>query len=233
MPRLHGYRERNPFDFYDCFSPVALAREKGFDIRLFGNANVGIPARSNMQIGNQLASDQTAVVMNVRARTNIWPADTARVVTAMTEFAHTTQVHLIVGERPIRNFTLNDLLDREPRDIKPFAKPDGSDDEVDTQLDRLAAKLYQKHHDGAYGDGPWAELPDVFKNRWRDVARTARDDLQPNRPVIIPVRQSFAVAVSCEMRSLRKLAEVLVGNQIAPEPLIWVHLEGVAVRDVG
>lgn len=69
MPRLHGKRERRHQPFFDHLirttgvpSPV-LNQTTG----LFGNANIGNAALTNMQTAGQLASDQTYVILALRA----------------------------------------------------------------------------------------------------------------------------------------------------------------------
>lgn len=69
MPRIAGVKERRHQPFWDT-----LVRTTG-DItpalqsstRLFGNANVGNLALTNLQVAGQLASDQTYVVLALRA----------------------------------------------------------------------------------------------------------------------------------------------------------------------
>lgn len=69
MPRLAGVRERIHQPFYDT-----LVRTTGNPAtaiptatRLFGNANVGNQALTNLQVAGQLASDQTYVALALRA----------------------------------------------------------------------------------------------------------------------------------------------------------------------
>lgn len=70
MPRLHGVKERRHQPFYDT-----LIRTYGTTVtpaiaastRLFGNANVGNLALTNLQVAGQLASDQTYVILALRA----------------------------------------------------------------------------------------------------------------------------------------------------------------------
>ena len=68
MPRLHGVKERRHQPFYDTLirtygaSPTAVANST----RLFGNANVGNVALTNLQVAGQLASDQTYVILALR-----------------------------------------------------------------------------------------------------------------------------------------------------------------------
>lgn len=68
MPRLHGYKERLHQPFWDT-----LVRTSGDpspaiqnSTKLFGNANIGNTALTNLQTAGQLASDQTYVILALR-----------------------------------------------------------------------------------------------------------------------------------------------------------------------
>lgn len=68
MPRLHGVRERQHQPIWDTLvrstgSPSTPIAAQTF---LFGNANVGNLALTNLQVAGQLASDQTYVVLALR-----------------------------------------------------------------------------------------------------------------------------------------------------------------------
>ena len=69
MPRIAGVRERRHQPFYDTLirtdgnpTPVIQAVT-----RLFGNANVGNVALTNLQVAGQLASDQTYIILSLRS----------------------------------------------------------------------------------------------------------------------------------------------------------------------
>lgn len=69
MPRVHGVRERRHQPIWDT-----LVRSTGSPTntippssKLFGNANVGQLALTNLQVAGQLASDQTYVILALRA----------------------------------------------------------------------------------------------------------------------------------------------------------------------
>jgi len=69
MPRLHGVRERRHQPFYDTLvrstgSPSTTVQSSTL---LFGNSNVGNLALTNLQTPGQLASDQTYVILALRA----------------------------------------------------------------------------------------------------------------------------------------------------------------------
>lgn len=69
MPRLHGVRERRHQPFWDSLirttgDPTPAIQQQS---KLFGNANVGQLALTNLQVAGQLASDQTYVILALRA----------------------------------------------------------------------------------------------------------------------------------------------------------------------
>ena len=69
MPRLHGVRERRHQPVYDTLirSTGSPATAVAPSTRLFGNSNVGNLALTNLQVPGQLASDQTYVILALRA----------------------------------------------------------------------------------------------------------------------------------------------------------------------
>lgn len=69
MPRVHGVRERRHQPIWDTLvrstgSPTATVNPSS---KLFGNANVGQLSLTNLQVAGQLASDQTYVILALRA----------------------------------------------------------------------------------------------------------------------------------------------------------------------
>jgi hypothetical protein len=68
MPRLHGYRERLHQPVWDTLirSLGAPANPIVNGTKLFGNANIGNLALTNLQVAGQLASDQTYVILALR-----------------------------------------------------------------------------------------------------------------------------------------------------------------------
>lgn len=69
MPRIHGVRERRQQPFWDSLirTTGAPANPIASPATLFGAANVGQLALTNLQVAGQLASDQTYVVLALRA----------------------------------------------------------------------------------------------------------------------------------------------------------------------
>lgn len=68
MPRLHGYRERLHQPLWDTLirSTGDPAQPIVNSTKLFGNANIGNLALTNLQTAGQLASDQTYVILALR-----------------------------------------------------------------------------------------------------------------------------------------------------------------------
>lgn len=68
MPRLFGVRERRHQPFWDTAfradGPPAVPLAPR--VSLFGNANVGNLALTNLQTAGQFASDQTYVILSIR-----------------------------------------------------------------------------------------------------------------------------------------------------------------------
>jgi len=68
MPRLHGYRERLHQPLWDTL--IRTTGDPATPIvnstKLFGNANIGNLALTNLQTAGQLASDQTYVILALR-----------------------------------------------------------------------------------------------------------------------------------------------------------------------
>jgi hypothetical protein len=69
MPRLHNYRERRHQPIWDTLvrSTDSPATAINASTLLFGNANVGNAAFTNLQVAGQLAADQTYVILALRA----------------------------------------------------------------------------------------------------------------------------------------------------------------------
>lgn len=69
MPRLAGVKERRHQPFWDTLirtTGTVVTPQIQSSSRLFGNANVGNLALTNLQVAGQLASDQTYVILALR-----------------------------------------------------------------------------------------------------------------------------------------------------------------------
>jgi len=222
-PRLHGVRERLYGNAYDSLNLNDMTTW----VRLFGNQNIGDVVRTNMQVAGQFASDQTFIVLNVYVRTNVCRppmSDGAREVTrdaflegrdedaitvmlrecrferspltkAFDEWAHSTVLELVIGNKPMFTMNVYDLLGG------PALGPQVSKDPLPPAVDE---------------DGKPIPLP------WRR---------QLGRPLIVPVRQNLSVSLTSPGPAAERLRFHLPGD-IAPAPLLWVHLEGLMSRDV-
>jgi hypothetical protein len=73
----------------------------------------------------------------------------------------------------------------------------------------------------------FGDLPRLEQERWRAAA-----GVYPfSRPVIIPVRQNYSIRLHSDPSALTALLKILPEN-IAPRPLVWVHLDGLLTRSV-
>lgn len=66
MPRLDGIRERRQQPFFDTLVRGIGQSTVSNQTQLFGNANVGNPAQTNLQVAGVLAADQTFVIKAIR-----------------------------------------------------------------------------------------------------------------------------------------------------------------------
>ena len=55
---------------------------------------------------------------------------------------------------------------------------------------------------------------------------------QLGRCIIVPVRQNMSVQITSPAAPARALKQLATEAGILPEPLAWVHLEGLTTRDV-
>ena len=250
MPKFHGYTERLPFNSYDAFRPREF-RERQDEFRargwkpdnkvpLFGNKNIGHLHLCNTACHGIVASDQTAFIQNWYARANFDQrfVDTERATPAALEawvsWTKVTTVTMVMGSRPVAQLPLSDLLRRDQTSVdnlnlgyicphrqcvEPCHHP----------YDALAAHMFRAATE------PerllWDRVSERAQDRWRRVARAACDLICRPAPIILPVRQSFYVEIHSEPRALGALVEVMPTN-ISPQALVWIHIEGVAGRDV-
>jgi hypothetical protein len=78
----------------------------------------------------------------------------------------------------------------------------------------------------------WRELSAEDRAGWRRAAACAMGQVGlVNRAIVVPVCQSCSIQVDMSAHARAKLAD-LMPPDIAPQPLVWVHLEGFATRDV-
>lgn len=245
MPRLKGYMERIDATLFDAFAPRDMLAKPGVQpfIRLFGNRNIGDCARTNLLFGGQLPCDQTFLIVEWYARTNIselcsvvagspYPRaaePSADLVRSWDAWANATIVELMIGMKPVATRPLVELFG--PR---MFDSPHGRASDVDVD-DALAERLWRRGQTPpqdllvtpVHVGETFSDLPRTEKDRWRSAA-----SVYPfRRPIPIPVRQCFGVQLRSDERAMHALLRHLP-DRIAPQPLVWVHLDGLLARHV-
>ena len=251
MSRIYGHRERINATFYDAFSPKDMwdGGAKNPSIRLFGNRNIGQFVLTNMLVGGQIACDQTFVIVTWYARTNItdvcqfqsgapYRSDptlpSMDLIRAWDAWAHSTTVELAFGTRPVAMRPLAELLG--PR---MFGSACGNPGPQVDDVGALAEKMWRRHLQAQYAAAKgtrdehdvrsrtFHDLPEHEQDLWRAAA-----GVYPfTRPLILPVRQNIAVRLYGDPSALTALLKIMPEN-IAPRPLVWVHLDGLLTRDV-
>jgi hypothetical protein len=241
MPRLRGFPERINMNVWDAFSPRDLQERTdpptkswptiGPEISLFGSRNIGHHHLTNLCVAGQMASDQTMVIMNWYARTNVMDAldveDRSPLARAWHAFRHGTMVTLAIGSRPVAQRPLADLMGRRYM----FG---GDGDRVELSRADQAVRVYDAYREHmttkvAFPPVPrWDVLSDSERTKWEDVAASIRPFYCP---VICPVRQNFSVRIESQRAAVAALLEVMPTN-VPPQTLIWVHLDGILSRDV-
>lgn len=254
MPRLLGSRTKRPFDVYDSFSPRMDPRGET-RIHLFGDVNIGYDKGhlSNMQVPRQLnGADLTSVICNWYARTNIpmppafahpsyVPSPEVRpteLEQAFTEFAMSTIVTMQMGDWPVAQLPLDQLLRRRhgdrPNAMQPRAA--GVTELVEKPNTLELAELLYRDFRNACGPATelptWDEITPLGRTPWQAAAHCAKQYLTEPVVTIVPVRQSCHAHVEFMPAALAKLRELLLPVAIAPMPLVWVHFDGFYVRDV-
>lgn len=224
MPRLMGYRERLYGNIYDA-APVL-----GLDPywRLLNNRNIGRRELTNMVVAGQLPYDMTFVIVNVYARTNMGKS------------------------RPA-------LSDRKRGEIKELFVAGHDNDAIGTVLRDLRwerTPLLKALDEWAHtavvevviGDRPMFSMnffdlldgpalgPDRRHEEKIKVNKDG-DSFEPwrktiGRPIIVPVRQNMSVVINSQHGPLEELKARAREAKVLPEPLAWVHLEGLMTRDV-
>lgn len=235
MPRLLGYRERVNTNLWDA-SPV---RDLQVSQRLFGNRHIGTPSLCNLAIGGQLGSDSTLIITNWYARTNVLATGTA-FEQAWIAWTNTAVAQLMIGSRPHLQRPLGELLG--PRDMSGGIGGHDQFDEQPTHREQLAMALYKAYSEaqkgeatGPFPEGPpahgmetWHDLTGAQKRGWLNAVAAVRP---LSHPLVVPVRQNFGVVIGSDRVAWSALMEILPTN-IAPQALVWIHLDGLVTRDV-
>lgn len=194
MPRIANVRERRHQPFWDTLihssgvSPTPLLQNS---TNLFGNSNVGNLSLTNLQVAGQLASDQTYVILALRA----WLFfDGTNRRANYTRVASQLYWTLIVGEKPM------------------FQAP----------------CWYFPSGGGVWGLDATPGTGSVFNNG----EPTQEAILKLARPIIVPVRQNFAVQASFfPMGNVSALDLLNFGAEDDQKEVKFV-LDGLQTRDV-
>ena len=237
MPILHGYREIIPLNIYDAFSPRSLAPAHGVrpglrplpeQLRLFGNANIGNPALTNIQIAAYFSRDQTAIIRNWYGRSNISAMRDPEFLRAWDAWTHVTTMSLVVGSMPVHQLPLSDLLRRTEGQLTG-QRPENYDG-VDFAMHLRRSSDYPCAAPITVEEA-WTSLSVEAQGRWIRISHEASRLLYQPMLAVIPVRQNCSVSIATDPRALGCLLEVMP-TDIAPQALVWVHLEGTASRDL-
>jgi hypothetical protein len=249
MPRLLGYKERIDATLYDAFSPrdmlgggprVVDGKVAPY-ISLFGNRNIGNAALTNLQIAGQFPADKTFLIVEWYARTNVTdvcrlasgspyrlpPPTNEPLLRAWDAWVNATTVELWIGSRPVTARPLVELCGARMFDPSGMLEIDaavmaermwrrGTNPPGDTHLSKAPTAAM------TFGDLPQAE---------RDGWIAAATAYPFRRPFFISVRQTFGVKLHSDRAALEALLRHLP-DSIAPQPLVWVHLDGFMNREV-
>jgi hypothetical protein len=202
--------------------------------RLFNNRNIGMQHRTNMQIPGQFPYDSVFVMANVYTRTNIAKPkptlDDAKQKEVRDLFAAGHDGDAIGA-------LLKDL--RWERSPLTRALEEWSHTAIVTVVIGDKPMLTMNVHD--LMDGPalgpvHVPAPKKEEHRSHDQADEEQEPLpwrkQLGRVIIVPVRQNFSVQITSPAAPARALRAIATEAGILPEPLLWVHVEGLLTRDV-
>jgi len=209
MPRLHGVREREPFNVWDL---IEVERERMLFMRMGGR-----PSHVS-NLNGSVNSDKTMLVTGWYVRTTMPPGP------ERDRAFHNAVATLVVGERPMRQLSLAELALRdETSEIEQT-----NADRVES-VGNLAQAMYLEYERHTPPGHPvavnptyktWGDLSPIDKNRWVAAADAAMRIVKPRPHVIVPVRQSWRVIVENYPPAAQALHKT------------WVHVVGFTVRDV-
>jgi len=193
MPRIANVRERRHQPFWDTLirttgNPTVPLQNS---TNLFGNSNVGNLALTNLQVAGQLASDQTYVILALRASLYFNGTNRRANYLRVNSQLYWT---LIVGEKPM------------------FQAP----------------CWYFPAGGGVWGFDATAATGSIFANG--EPSQEAI--LKLARPIVVPVRQNFAVQASFYPMGSVSALDGLNSGATDDEKEIKFVLDGLQTRDV-
>lgn len=226
MPRLSGYRERLYGNLYDAAKVLAMDEHA----RLFGNANIGERHLTNMMVAGQLVGDMTFAIANVYARTNMGKSrpelsdrkrdeirqlfvdghESDAIGTVLRDLQWERTPLLKALDEWAHSAIIEVIIGNKPMfSLNVFDLLDGPALGPDYRHER---KLTQKDGEPAMEAAPWRKAI--------------------GRPIIVPVRQNMSATIVSQAKPLAALKREAAKAGVLPEPLVWVHLEGLMTRDV-
>lgn len=226
-PRLQGYRERLYVNYFDAMKLLTANEEYH---RLFGNANIGIRHLTNMHIAGQIPYDAAFVIANVYTRTNI-----ARPRPMLDDAKHEEVQKLFAAGHS--GDAIGTLLRELQWDQSPLSR--ALEEWAHTAMvtvivgDKPMLELnFRDLMDGPALGPSHVPLAKKKDQRDGDEVENLPWRKQLGRCIIVPVRQNMSVQITSPAAPARALKALAAEAGILPEPLAWVHLEGLTTRDV-
>jgi hypothetical protein len=231
-PRLHGYSETRKFDVFDAmfdgFDERFRANLTGVSLHLFGNINVGSRDLTNLQVGGQLAYDETSYIQNWYARTNVPERQSWK------NFAHATICELVVGTVPQLTAPLSNLLCRVQDQPLPLSVDDP--ESADKRVTAMAEDMLRAYSVARGIDDRGMTLADIDSNKrdgWRAAAAVAMRKIGNQIMIIVPVRQNFTIRLTTSRETVDALVlDAKNYSGVLPKPRAWIHVQGFSRRDV-
>src|SRR5882724_4924620 len=205
---------------WDSFRPEWLSDKRCHDcLTLFRNrpnddafCNVGNLALTSMRGRPHLfAGDQTFVLINWYARTNIERRLTGDGLHAWNDWAQATQATLILGSMPVARLPLSEILARVPTGDateRPHVLNEAKDMYEAYAAQLRCASGYERTSDGQLiewhpllVDGnamKWTDLPSHQRRGWITAAKFKHI----YSPVIVPPRASISVDITTDQKVL-------------------------------
>jgi hypothetical protein len=227
MPRLLGIRERLYGNFYDAIHVLKMDDEYN---RLFNNRNIGIGHLTNMQVAGQFHGDRTFVLINVYVRTNL---ETPRPLLDDTSRKEVRELFAAGHDGDAIGTLMREC--RWERTPLTRALEEWAHTAVVTVVIGAMPLFTMNAHD--LMDGPslgpsQRPVGPIPKDKdGRDVPLPWRKQI--GIPIVVPVRQNVSVQIKSPASTTKALRHLATEAGVLPEPLVWVHLEGLETRDVG
>lgn len=225
MPRIQGIRERL---YGNIFDAIPLLEMQNSNL-LFSRRNIGNMARTNMYDAEQLP-DRTMVVANVYTRSNVRGPRPQ-----LDETTHAEVQKLFADGHS--GDAIGTLMRKLEHERTPLVRALEEWAHVARVQLEVGYKLMLDMPFIDLMDGPALGPAYVPLVKRKDQLEGLEPELLPwrkqlGRCFIIPERQGFRVRVNAPEAPTRALRHLATEAGILPEPLAWVHLEGLTTRDI-